>query len=75
MLLTPSSRRDAGFPSRQGPRVAAPAPLRIVPIPILGTLATTTLPEGALPGAGLKGGGSRQIGMAPPMTLPALPRS
>jgi hypothetical protein len=70
MLLTPSSRRDAGFPSRQGPRVAAPAPLRIVPIPILGTLATTTLP-----GAGLKGGGSRQIGMAPPMTLPALPRS
>ena len=65
----------------------------IVPIPVLGNIVTTTtLPGGVVPGAGagagtdlpgpgLKGGGSQQIGMGQaivsptPMALPAFPRS
>src|SRR5687767_11046982 len=77
------------IPATRAPRLAALAPLVIVPIPVLGSIVTTTtLPGGVLlgagagtglPGTGLKGGGSQQIGTGPatvsptPMALPALP--
>src|SRR5215216_1649422 len=92
---SPSSRRRAAMlpiPATRAARPARPAPLLILPIPVLGNILTTTLPGGVVPGAGagtgtstglpgtgLKGGGSQQIGTGPaivsptPMALPALP--
>src|SRR5918995_3550215 len=100
LIQSPSLRRRAAMlaiPAAKAPRMAAPAPLVIVPTPVLGSIVTTTtLPGGVLlgagagtgtgtgtdtglPGTGLKGGGSQQIGTGPaivsptPMALPALP--
>ena len=86
LIQSPSLRRRAAMlaiPAAKAPRMAAPAPLVIVPTPVLGSIVTTTtLPGGVLlgagagtgtgtgtdtglPGTGLKGGGSRQIGTGP----------
>ena len=55
-------------PAAKAPRAAAPAPLLVVPIPVLGNiLTTTTFPGGVVPGA--RGGASTGAVVVPEPAL------